>query len=242
MRPCRCRELLVIVAVALLLACGETAARATDLVAQQNARIPSLSCEREPTSRDDALAYGLVEKRVRDGQLFAAYAEVLSLPADHAKNALLRADILRRLGRSEARAWYVALLKTCEVAAARHGLGQLAAFLSDWQGAVTEFQQAVLLMPTSPRFRNDLGYALIQVGDNDAAAFELQTAAELGPENRLTSMNQLLLHMMRGDMAAAEQLIVRVQPTRSEFDDLLGDCARLLTRRAGVQTTCPMKF
>lgn len=236
------RLLLMKLPIALVVFLVAGTVSAADLVAQQNERVPRISCSNETSSRENALAYGLVEKRIRDGQLFAAYAEVLSLSATDARNALLRADILRRLGRPEARVWYQALLKTCEAASARHGLGQLAAGAADWVTAVKEFQQAVLLMPTSPRFRNDLGYALIQTGDDSSAAFELHTAAELAPENRLTSMNQLLLHMTRGDTASAERVILQTQPSRHEFDDLLKDCSQLLTRRTGLQTTCPMRF
>lgn len=227
---------------ALLCTGSLIAAPKDDLVAQQNMRIPKLVCVTEQSSREEALTYALVEKRVKEGQIFAAYADVLSLPASQAKSALLRADILRQLGRPEARSWYEALLKTCLAAQARHGLGQMSAASEDWSQAVKEFQRAVMLSPADARFRNDLGFSLMHQGDYAAAAFELSVASELDMSNRRTTMNLLLLAMVRGDNTLAEQLIVRWQPTRREFDDLLGDCARLLTQRHGIETVCPLRF
>lgn len=227
---------------ALLLSGPLIAASSDDLVAQQNSRIPKLVCFSEQSSREEALTFALVEKRIKDGQIFAAYADVLSLPENHAKSALLRADILRQLGRPEAKRWYQALLKTCLAAQARHGLGQVAAAAEDWPQAVEEFQQAVMLSPADARFRNDLGFSLMRQGDYAAAAFELSVASELDISNRRTLMNLLLLAMVQGDSTMAEQLIVRWQPTRREFDDLLGDCARLLSQRRGLETGCPLRF
>lgn len=213
-----------------------------DLVARQNQQIPRLVCDSEQPSRDETLAFSLVEKRVQDGQLHAAYADVLALPAHQARAALLRADILRRLGRPEARRWYEALLRTCLAAQARHGLGQMSAAKGDWLDAVSEFQKAVMLTSTEARFRNDLGYALLQAGSLEAAEFELKVASELDTDSRLPFMNLLLLAMVRGDSTRAEQLIVRWQPSRREFDDLLGECARLKAQQPGGAAGCPLRF
>lgn len=226
----------------LILLSAPVAADVLDLVARQNAVAPRLHCASGEPAREVTLGRSLVENRLQAGQLHAAYAEVLALPAADADAALLRADVLRRLGRAEAQAWYRALLKTCRAAQAHHGLGQISAGSGDWPTAIREFQQAVALAPTNVRFRNDLGYALMRVGQDGLAAFEYQVARELDGDDRLVAFNQLLLHMLTANMAAAEQLIVRLQPARKDFDALLADCARLMTERSGQDAICPLRF
>lgn len=213
-----------------------------DLVAHQNGKPPRVACTAEEPANEIALGRSLVERRMQSGHLHAAYAEVLSLPANQADVALLRADILRRLGRDEAGAWYDALLKTCKVANAHHGLGQLAASRNDWSRAIDEFKQAVIRAPAEARFRNDLGYALLRAGKNVEAEFELQVAHELNPESRLTSLNFMLLKMSVSDAVAVESLMSSLKPSRKEFDDLLRDCGMILSQRHGVEKNCQLDF
>ena len=227
--------------------CGLTALAgasddALDMLAQDNARVPSLSCATVSAGQRDemALSRSLIEKRIAEGQLHAAYAEVLSLPPRDAQAAALRADILRRLGRPEAGRWYTALLKTCQAPVAHHGLGLMAARDGNWTRAVQQFQQAVRGDSANSRFRSDLGYALLQARADAAAEFELQAAAQLDAGNRLAGMNLLLLAMVTGNAARAERYIAQWQPDRQEFDTLWRSCAEVASRRAGQTVSCPL--
>src|SRR3546814_11917074 len=53
----------------------------------------------------------------------------------------------------------------------------------DWAGAVHAYERAVAAAPLHFAYRNDLGYALLQTGAVDRAAFVLRQAAELAPGN-----------------------------------------------------------
>lgn len=230
------------VGVLLVLAMPSVSTASDDLIALQNTKVPRLTCRDDAPTRELNLGRNLVEKRLESGQLHAAYAEVMSLPAERADVALLRADILRRLGRTEAVSWYQGLLKTCKAAPAWHGLGQIAAASGDWSLAVQRFQQAVVQLPASPRFRNDLGYGLLRTGRLREAEFELRAALELEPDNRLAGLNLLLTYMMLSDAPRSEAQILRWQPTRQEFDDLLSDCARYSSSHGSADASCPLRL
>lgn len=214
-----------------------------DLISTQNRNVPRLSCT-SSTAIDSAvvLKRSLVSKRVSDGQLHAAYAEVLALPAQDAETALLRADILRRLKRPEAADWYMALRKTCREADAHHGLGLLAGDRNAWRDATAEFEKAVRRSPADARFRNDLGYALLRQGAYAASEFELRVAIELDPDNRLAAMNLLLLAMVSDNGKEASYLMTRWQPSRIEFDSLLQSCGELVALQKGQASACPLRL
>src|SRR3546814_14747484 len=61
-------------------------------------------------------------------------------------------------------------------AAAQAGLGKIAAARGDWAGAVHAYERAVAAAPLHFAYRNDLGYALLQTGAVDRAAFVLRQA------------------------------------------------------------------
>lgn len=214
-----------------------------DLIASQNRDVPRLACA-SSTAIDSAvvLKRSLVSKRVSEGQLHAAYAEVLALPAQDAETALLRADILRRLKRPEAADWYMALRKTCREADAHHGLGLLAGDRNAWRDATAEFEKAVRRSPADARFRNDLGYALLRQGAYAASEFELRVAIELDPDNRLAAMNLLLLAMVSDNGKEAAYLMTRWQPSRIEFDSLLQSCGELVALQKGQASACPLRL
>lgn len=233
---------LLLVAVAGLAAVGH-AADALDPLAQQNAVVPRMNCD-DKLDKSQALARGMVESRVRSGQIHAAYAEIMALPPQVAEVAILRADILRRLQRPEARAWFRALQKTCMGGLAEHGLGLLEADTGDYARAREHLLRAVQLTPTDARVRNDLGYVFLMLGQDVQAAFELRVASELAPEIRLPVLNLLLLALLRADSEALAEGVARWQPDAGERANLLRDCRRLHARRmgqpAGAQAACPL--
>ncbi len=230
----------------LMLFCVINAARAevmVDPVSLSNAAVPRMNCDVK-LDKQQMLSRGVVESRLRSGNVYAAYAEVLSLPAQAAEVALLRADILRRLGRPEASAWYSALQKTCVGGLAEHGLGLIAAASGDYGLARDHLLRATQLVPTDARIRNDLGYVFIMLGQDAQAEFELHVASELAPEVRLPAFNLMLLSLLRGDEAAWSAGRNQWQPDAAERVNLSQTCQRIQARRLGLtegaMADCPL--
>src|SRR3546814_4610110 len=97
---------------------------------------------------------------------------------------MLRADCLLGAGAlKQAEDIYLTLAQGADGAAAQAGLGKIAAARGDWAGAVHAYEHAVAAAPLHFAYRNDLGYALLQTGAVDRAAFVLRQAAELAPGN-----------------------------------------------------------
>lgn len=222
---------------ALLLVCGLLPALLqaddADLVSQVNARAPKVDCS-DKLSKEQELSRVLVENRVRAGSIHAAYAEVMTLPPEVAQVALLRADILRRLERAEARAWYVALQKSCLSGQADHGLGLLAAGEGDHATAVMHLQTAARMLPTDARVHNDLGYVYLLLGKDEQAEFELRIASELAPDVRLPAFNLMLLSLLRADSVAWRRWQDRLQPDAREKRELASECTRLHRQRQAL--------
>lgn len=126
----------------------------------------------------------------------------------HPQASLLRAESLAQVG-EDAAAWtaFQGLLRGPQAAAARHGLGLLAGRGERWPEAVTEFNAALALEPTSTRILNNLGYALLRSGDMTAAEFRLRQAAELEPGNGGVRNNLALLLAATNRNAEAERLL-----------------------------------
>lgn len=214
-----------------------------DPVAEQNAKVPRISCD-ERLNKEQSLSRGLVEGRIKAGQLYAAYAEVMALPPNVAEVAILRADILRRLGRPEARDWFRALEKNCMSGLAKYGLGLLSANEGRYAEARDSLLQAVRQMPTDARIRNDLGYVLILLSQDAQATFELRIASELAPENRQPILNLMLLTLLQGNQKEWAASVTRWQPSASERSTLAQDCRDLYAKRLGIvddaKVECPI--
>jgi len=186
-------------------------------------------------SKDEELSRAVVEERLRTGSLYAALAQIQALPSDQADVAILRADILRRLQRPEAAAWYGALLGSCKAAQAEQGLGLLAAQAGDYSAAIARLQAAARLAPADARIRNDLGYLYLHVGQDSAAEFELRTAGELAANDRTPQINLLLLALLRGDASSWQAGRQSVAPDARERGELDRQCQRLLRMRSAYR-------
>lgn len=191
---------------------------------------------RASLSKDDELSRAVVEERLRTGSNYAALAQIQALPSGQADVAILRADILRRLQRPEASAWYSALLGSCKVAQAEQGLGLLTAQAGDYVAAIARLQVAARLAPVDSRIRNDLGYLYLHVGQDSAAEFELRTASELAANDRTPQINLLLLALLRGDSSSWQAGRQSVAPDARERSDLDRQCQRLLRLRSVYRT------
>lgn len=191
--------------------------------------VPRIDC-RTQLSKEDDLVRGAIEERVQEGSYHAALAQIQSLPARVASVAVLRADILRRLGAQEAEDWYKALQGTCVGAQAEHGLGLLAAERQDYMTARRHLMRAVEQQPALAGVRNDLGFVYLFLGQDRQAEFELRTAHELSPGDRQPALNLALLSLLRGDVPTWWQWRERLVPTQAERSALARSC-RLLSQR-----------
>lgn len=215
------------------------AASATSVVSSvpigsESQPLPRIDC-REKLSQEDDLARSMIEQRMNEGSNYAAYAQVQALPSGVASVALLRADILRRLGAPEAARWYQALLTTCMAGQANHGLGLMAAQGQNYELARQYLTEAVRLQPARASAHNDLGLVYLFLRRDRQAEFELRTASELAPADRQSSLNLALLALVRGEAAVWWGWRERLALSDSERQSLDVMC-RHVSQRRGVAT------
>lgn len=201
--------------------------------------VPRLTCD--ALSRDDQLTMGLIQQRVKSGEFYAALAQIQSLPSNNAHVAIQRADVLRRLGRPEAAAWYNALRKGCEAGLAEHGLGLLAAEQGHMSEALTHLMIAARLVPSNAEIRNDLGYVRMALNQDDQAEFELRTAAELAPDDKRPLFNLVLLTLVHRDMTGWLRWLALQHPEAQSLADLADACDQMMQTRTGAKSAvCPI--
>lgn len=179
-----------------------------------------VGCQSTPKTPDEAVRVAnqddteqvhteLVRQMIAQRKYFAARAHVDALALEHGETPeirLLRADCMRHLGEFEAaQAGYQSLLNGPYAAEAAHGMGLLLAS-RHLTAAISYLQRAVFLRPTHAAARNDLGYAMMLMGQYDKALRELSTALELAPGDDRPLRNLVLLHHLRGDHARAATL------------------------------------
>ncbi|CAH1746297.1 conserved exported protein of unknown function [Thauera humireducens] len=201
-------------------------------------------CAAPPGRSPDAAACGatlepavgtrlaMVRQVLDEGQPYAALAhlEALNYTGDHA--ALLRADILRRIGSgAEAAALYRSLLSGCLAGLGHHGLGLLTSAEGRAGEGIEHFRQARTLLPADARVRNDFGYALLASGALDDARHELLTAQDLAPSDRKVAYNLVLLYYILGDSARAEDWARRHQADAETLAQLKALAVRLAAKK-----------
>lgn len=160
--------------------------------------------------RLEAVHTDLIRGMLNQGQIYAALAHIQeqeNVRGQRPELRLLKAEALSMQGdRDQAERLYQGLLRSPFAGEAHHGLGLLYAEIEP-STAVGHLQQAVRHRPTNPRFRNDLGYGLMRVGDFSQAQRELATAVELDPGSQRWQGNLIILYLLTGDQARARQWI-----------------------------------
>lgn len=202
--------------------------------------LPSLRCR----ARSDellSLRRSVIEALMRDGDWYAALAQVDALPTTQPAVALLRADILRELAPAQARRWYEAVLRQCNDVRAEHGLGLLAARDGRLTDAAGHLRRVVKAYPVEPRYRNDLGVLFLQLQQDDQAAFELRTAHELAKADPQPVFNLLLRALVMNNADEWRQLSLRWAPPDETRARLAEACANLMSVRLnGQRVRCPI--
>jgi len=197
---------------------------------------------RATLSKDEDLVKALVEERVREGNYYAALAQIQTLPSEVAVVAALRADILRSLESPQAESWYKALQGTCLSGRAEHGLGLIAAQRGDYTTALRKIATAAALIPADSRIRNDLGFIYLHLSMDRQAEFELRTAYELAPNEKVPGFNLALLALIRHDIDAWQYWSERVGFDDADREELLRSCQYLMRKRSGSNSSsaCPL--
>lgn len=174
----------------------------------------------------------MIRKLLDGGHPYAALAQLDAAGVKGAAADELRADTLRRIGKTaEARALYRGLLATCLAGAGHHGLGLLAGEEGRLKESVDHLRQARQALPADARVRSDLGYALMLGGDLEGAELEFLTAQDLDPEDRKAALNLVLLFYRQGDTAHAEAVARRYKVGAEELARLRAEAAQLATQQ-----------
>lgn len=173
-------------------------------LAAENYEVEAADPAKAQQIRSDA-----VRALLEQGQYYAALAHVeqqkLAAP-DNPELIWLEAEARRQLQQLEAAtALYRRLLGGPLEGRAWHGLGLMAA-RSDPSAAVDALRNAARKLPTDVEIRNDLGYALMEAGRYTEALPELSTAAELAPTQLKSRNNLVILMLLTGNQAGADQI------------------------------------
>ncbi|GGO88732.1 hypothetical protein GCM10011348_44870 [Marinobacterium nitratireducens] len=192
----------------MLAGCGATTSlhprEATAQIAEP--RQPTGYCG-EPIAAKLGVKLSMVRQQRARGQLYSALATLDGLPADTPTYRLLRADILRDMGRfGEARPLYERLEGSCLSGQAHHGLGRIAAQQQQTAMALRHLRMARERIPTDADVRNDLGFLLLATGRDREARDELTTALELDSRHETAARNLWFLLLKNRDAAAARSL------------------------------------
>jgi Flp pilus assembly protein TadD len=187
-------------------------------------------------NNEQELTLTMVEQREKDGELYGALAELQGLPESSPVVLRHKADVLRRLGRPEARQYFQRLQKTCLAPWGDHGLGLLAVDDGDLKTAHHLLQKAADALPTEYRLRNDLGVLLLREQKIDDARFELMTALELSSDRSLPAVNLLTLLMVQQKPVAMRSLMQRYRMDQSEWQSAVQSCEDLIAYWQGKGT------
>ncbi len=145
-------------------------------------RAAAVACKEEPSPTDN-VALGGIEQTLRNDKAHAALAQLDALGNTLPQAQLLKAEALRRIGRTtESKKHYERLLNSCLAGQAHHGLGLLLTATGEPIKSLSHLQSARDLLPTDASIRNDLGYAFLLRRDMEAARFELMTSVQLSPD------------------------------------------------------------
>jgi Flp pilus assembly protein TadD len=153
----------------------------------------------------------LIDTLHKQGKTRAALAflEAYNKQFSNDKDAmLLQAQCLTDTGAfQQAKPLFAALLTSPRAAAAYAGLGDIAASGHDWANAAIQFEKATYLDPSNAAYVNDLGFALIRIGQYDRGLAKLQQATQLDPANRIARNNLILGMTLAGRPSEAAQLV-----------------------------------
>lgn len=196
----------------LLGGCSSLNKGSNDQTERMEAAIQRQQLEPEKPATDNKLVYLDMIKTMQTRSLyFASLAHIdayRKLHGDSPEIMRLQADALRATGQTDAaEKGYRQLLDTTEAASSWRGIGLLAAQRGDYANAVTALRESTRHDPINAAALSDLGYALLQNNEFDAARLPLIQAAELAPDNRKIVSNLALYLLLSGEHDKAQALM-----------------------------------
>lgn len=195
----------------------------------------------DPLTNDQELVLGISQEMASSGRLHAALANLERLPAHLPEARLRKAQLLRLLGRSEAEQLYADLVKSCLVADAHHGLGQMQVARKNYPQALDHLRKATSLSPANDAMRNDLGVAYLNMQRLPEAHFELMTAMELNESDTRAAQNMLTLLIYQDKWNHARDLVTRKKLTTAQFRDAEKRASQLKQEHAELADAQPKR-
>lgn len=185
----------------------------------------------------------LVRKMIENDQLYAALAHLDAQKQEYGSEPaarLLRAEVLRKLGRSnQAAMMYKSLIEEGVFRGrAEHGLGLIKVGRNLGAG-IRHLQTAAELRPTDARIRNDLGYALLKVGRSADALLNLATAYQLEGGGVLARNNYIVALLLEGEPEKAARIAAKAHLNQKTMEHLQQRAAKL-ARHGGYAMSTPV--
>ncbi|MDV5168685.1 hypothetical protein [Photobacterium rosenbergii] len=177
-------------------------------------------------SSEQGMAMSMIQQQIMGRHFYSALAELERLPLSP-DTRLLKADSYRHLGKwHQAEPLYKQLVGTCLAGRAYHGLGLVSAYQGDTDSAMDWLEQAVSAAPVSADIRNDFGFLLLVMGQDDRAYDQLFTALELEPEHPNAGKNLWFLLLKNEQHRQAETLASRYHWGEQTQQEMLSAISR----------------
>jgi tetratricopeptide (TPR) repeat protein len=195
----------------------------------------SSKVEAPPQSSTSELYLTIVQGLIDQGRYRAALGYLDQYAVSEKKTPrfnMMHGEALLGVGKyDEAAAAFEALQGTEFAAVGYNGLGRVEASREKWAEAEGHFAQAVGARPASADYLNNLGFAEIHVGTDDAlakAVFNLRQAQELDPASASIRNNLVLALTMAGKEEEARAVLdgIAVPRERAAVRQFAADWAR----------------
>ncbi|HEY4345576.1 MAG TPA: tetratricopeptide repeat protein [Parvibaculum sp.] len=182
---------------------------------------PATKVEAPPASSTSELYLTIVEGLIDQGRYRAALGYLDQYAVSEKKTPrfnMMHGEALLGVGKyDEATKAFSALEGTDLAAIGYNGLGRVEATRERWGEAERYFTQAVAARPSSADYLNNLGFAEIHLGGNDALAkaeFNLRQAQELDPKSVSIRNNLVLALSLAGKKEDAQAVLADIPTTR----------------------------
>ena len=192
---------------ALIMACA--LATLTACAASDNAKLDAAAAQGSEEVRKIHLS--VIRGMLDQGKSQAALAFLddykIRFPNDLDASALRGEALLLTGNRDAAEAIFQELLKKDFRPLADFGLGQAYAAKGAWAQATPYYANAVRLDPTNVKYLNNLGYALLKIGDAESAYRYLARATQLDPRDNYVRNNYILAASRSGRVAEVDHAL-----------------------------------
>lgn len=160
-----------------------------------------------------------IDGLMEDKRHYAALARLESLSFATQAHWLRWAQLLAQVDQlAYSEEIFRSIARECESYRAYHGLGVVYVKQQKLDLAVEVLSVAKDFAPADAGVRNDYGYALMQIGRYDRAAFELRTAFELSDGNASSRQNMIAAYYLVGGDSSIADLRREVGITDEQID------------------------